>query len=132
VAAFNKVILVGNVTRDIELRYIQSGTPVADIGLAVNDRVKRGEEWVDEVCFIDVTVWGRTAEVANEYLSKGKPVLIEGKLKLEQWEKDGVKHSKHKVVCEKLQLLGGKGEGPGQSSKSSHSESEEGDYDVPF
>lgn len=112
-SSFNRVILVGNVTRDPELRHIPSGTAVADIGIAVNDRVKRGDEWVDEATFVDVTLWGRTAEIANEYLHKGAPVLIEGRLKLECWEKDGRKHSKLKVVGERLQLLGSKGGGGG-------------------
>jgi single-strand DNA-binding protein len=110
-ASFNRVILVGNMTRDPELRYISSGTAVSDVGLAVNDRVKRGDQWVEETTFVDVTLWGRTAEIANEYLSKGSPVLIEGRLKLDRWEKDGQKHSKLKVIGERLQMLGGRGEG---------------------
>lgn len=112
-ASFNRVILVGNLTRDPELRYIPSGTAVSDIGLAVNDRVKRGDQWVDEATFVDITLWGRTAEIANEYLSKGAPVLIEGRLKLDRWEKDGQKHSKLKVIGERLQMLGGKEGGGG-------------------
>ena len=112
-ASFNRVVLVGNLTRDPELRYIPSGTAVSDIGIAVNDRVKRGDQWVDEATFVDVTLWGRTAEIANEYLSKGAPVLIEGRLKLERWEKDGQKHSKLKVVGERLQMLGAREGGPG-------------------
>ena len=79
---------------------------MSDIGLAVNDRVKRGDQWVDEATFVDITLWGRTAEIANEYLSKGSPVLIEGRLKLDRWEKDGQKHSKLKVMGERLQMLG--------------------------
>src|SRR4029079_18910208 len=112
-ASLNRVILVGNLTRDPELRYIPSGTAVSEIGLAVNDRVKRGDQWVDETKFVDVTMWGRTAEVANEYLSKGSPVLIEGRLKLDSWEKDGQKRSKLRVVCEKMQMLGGRDGGGG-------------------
>jgi single-strand DNA-binding protein len=112
-ASYNRVILVGNLTRDPELRYIPSGTAVSDIGLAVNDRIKRGDQWVDETTFVDITLWGRTAEIANEYLSKGSPVLIEGRLKLDRWEKDGQKHSKLKVVGDKLQMLGSRGEGGG-------------------
>ena len=108
-ASFNRVILVGNLTRDPELRYIPSGTAVSDIGLAVNDRVKKGDQWVDETTFVDITLWGRTAEIANEYLSKGSPVLIEGRLKLDRWEKDGQKHSKLKVTGDKLQMLGSQG-----------------------
>jgi single-strand DNA-binding protein len=110
-ASYNRVVLVGNLTRDPELRYIPSGTAVSDIGLAVNDRVKRGDQWVDETTFVDITLWGRTAEIANEYLSKGSPVLIEGRLKLDRWEKDGQKHSKLKVIGERMQMLGGRGEG---------------------
>jgi single-strand DNA-binding protein len=117
-ASYNRVILVGNLTRDPELRYIPSGTAVSDIGLAVNDRIKRGDQWVDEVTFVDITLWGRTAEIANEYLSKGSPVLIEGRLKLDRWEKDGQKHSKLKVVGDKMQMLGSKGEGGGSGGGS--------------
>src|SRR5262245_31249784 len=110
-ASFNRVILMGNVTRDIEVKYLQSGTAVTEMGLAVNDRRKNQQtgEWIDEVTFVDVTLWGRTAEIAGEYLSKGSPVLIEGRLKLHTWEKDGQKHSKIRVVCENMRLLGGRG-----------------------
>ncbi len=125
-ASYNRVILVGNLTRDPELRYIPSGTAVSDIGLAVNDRIKRGEQWVDEVTFVDITLWGRTAEIANEYLSKGSPVLIEGRLKLDRWEKDGQKHSKLKVVGDKLQMLGSKGEGGGGGGSGGRSRSSSG------
>jgi single-strand DNA-binding protein len=131
-ASYNRVILVGNLTRDPELRYIPSGTAVTDIGLAVNDRVKRGDQWVEEATFVDVTLWGRTAEIANEYLSKGAPVLIEGRLKLDRWEKDGQKHSKLKVVGERLQMLGGKagGGGGGSGGRSSSGSGEStGSYD---
>jgi single-strand DNA-binding protein len=117
-ASFNRVILVGNLTRDPELRYIPSGTAVSDIGLAVNDRIKKGDQWVDEATFVDITLWGRTAEIANEYLSKGSPVLIEGRLKLDRWEKDGQKHSKLKVVGDRLQMLGSR-EGGGRSGSRS-------------
>ena len=112
-ASFNRVILMGNLTRDPELRYIQSGMAVTDIGLAVNDKRKAANgEWVDEVTFVDVTIWGRTAETASEYLTKGSPVLIEGRLKLDSWEKDGQKRSKLKVVCENMRMVGSRG-GPG-------------------
>jgi single-strand DNA-binding protein len=111
-ASFNRVILLGNLTRDIELRYLQNSMAVADIGVAVNDRRKNANgEWIEETTFVDVTVWGRTAEVMSEYLSKGSPVFIEGRLKLESWEKDGQKRSKLKVICERMQLLGGRGQG---------------------
>jgi single-strand DNA-binding protein len=113
-ASYNRVILVGNVTRDPELRYIPSGTAVTDLGLAVNDRRKNPSgEWVEETTFIDVTLWARQAEVAGEYLSKGSSVLIEGRLKLDTWEKEGQKHSKLKVIGERMQMLGGRGGGSG-------------------
>lgn len=113
-ASYNRVVLVGNLTRDPELRYTPSGTAVTDIGLAVNDRRKnQAGEWVEETTFVDVTLWGRTAEIASEYLSKGSSALIEGRLKLDTWETDGQKRSKLKVIGEKLQLLGGRGQGPG-------------------
>ncbi len=112
-ASFNRVILVGNLTRDPELRYIPSGTAVTDIGLAVNDRRKNAQgEWVEETTFVDVTLWGRQAEVATEYLNKGAPVLIEGRLKLDTWEKEGKKQSKLRVVGERMQMLGGRSGGP--------------------
>ncbi|MEM9187216.1 MAG: single-stranded DNA-binding protein [Planctomycetota bacterium] len=112
-ASYNRVVLVGNLTRDPELRYIPSGTAVSEIGLAVNDRVKKGDQWVDETTFVDVTLWARTAEVCNEYCSKGSSVLIEGRLKLDTWEKDGQKRSKLRVVADKMQMLGGRGGGGG-------------------
>ena len=107
-ASFNRVILVGNLTRDPELRYVAGRTAVCDVGLAVNDRIKRGEEWVEETTFVEVTLWARTAEVANEYLTKGSPVLIEGRLKYEQWEKDGQRRSRLKILGERLRMLGSK------------------------
>ena len=121
-ASFNRVILVGNITRDIELRYTPQGTAVTDIGMAVNDRVKKQGEWVDETTFVDITLWGRTAEVVGEYLSKGSPALIEGRLKLDSWEQDGQKRSKLKIVGERMQMLGGRGGsgGPSGSGGASH------------
>ena len=114
-ASFNRVILVGNLTRDVELKYLQSGSAVAEIGLAVNDRRKNQQtgEWIEEPVFVDITLWGRTAEIASEYLSKGSPVLIEGRLKYDTWEKDGQKRSKLRVVGESLQMLGQRGGGGG-------------------
>ncbi|HBT78298.1 MAG TPA: single-stranded DNA-binding protein [Planctomycetaceae bacterium] len=110
-ASYNRVILLGNLTRDPELRYIPNGTPVTDIGLAVNNRRKGANgEWTDEPVFVDITLFGREAEIACEYLKKGSPTLIEGRLKLDSWEKDGQKFNKLKVVGEKLQLLGGRGD----------------------
>lgn len=111
-ASFNRVILVGNLTRDPELRYIPSGTAVTEIGLAVNDKYKNKQgEWVEEVTFIDITLWARQAEIASEYLSKGAPVLIEGRLKLDSWEKEGKKQYKLRVVGERMQMLSARGQG---------------------
>ncbi|MCH2398825.1 MAG: single-stranded DNA-binding protein, partial [Pirellulales bacterium] len=104
-ASFNRVILVGNITRDIELRYTPGGTAVTELGMAVNDRRKNQTgEWVEETTFVDVTLWARTAEVASEYLGKGDSLLVEGRLKLDSWETDGQKRSKLRVVGERMQM----------------------------
>lgn len=123
----------------MEIRHLQAGTAVCDLGLAVNDRVKRNEQWVDEVTYVDVTLWGRTAEVAGEYLTKGSSVLIDGRLRLEEWtdKQTNQKRSKLKVVGERLQMLGGKkggGEERQSQGRSKQTESEYGssDDDVPF
>jgi single-strand DNA-binding protein len=106
-ADFNRVILMGRLTRDVELKYTQSGLAVTEIGLATSDRHKNQTgEWVEEPVFVDVTLFGRTAEVASEYLSKGSPIFIEGRLKLHTWETDGQKHSKLRVVGERMQMIG--------------------------
>jgi len=124
-ASFNRVILMGNITKDIELRYVGDGMAVTDVRLAVNDRRKNAKgEWVEETTFVDVTLWGRTAEIANQYLSKGSPMFVEGRLKLDSWEKDGQKHSRLRVVGERLQLLprgGGGGKGGQQPDVSEYS-----------
>lgn len=113
-ASFNKVILVGNLTRDPELRHTPGGSAVCEIGLAVNRQWfdKARNEKKEEVTFVDVTLWGRTGEVASEYLSKGKQVLIEGRLQLDQWEdkQTGQKRSKLRVVGESMTMLGSAGE----------------------
>ncbi len=127
-ASFNRVVLVGNLTKDVELRYIPSGTAVTDISLAVNERVKKNDQWVDEANFFDVTLWGRTAEIAGEYLSKGSSVLIEGRLKQDRWEQEGQKRSKVKVIGERMQMLGtrtgGSGTGSSETSGSNYSSQE--------
>ncbi len=127
-ASFNRVILVGNLTRDVELKYLPSGMAVTEIGLAVNDRKKNPSgEWVDDPVFVTVKLWSRTAEIAGEYLNKGSSVLIEGRLKLDNWEKDGQKRSKLYVVGDSLQMLGaksGSGGRGGQPSAPHYDESE--------
>lgn len=118
-ASFNRVILLGNLTRDIELRYTTSGMAIGEVGIAVNDRRKnQAGEWVDEATFVDVKFFGRTAEIAGEYLSKGSPVHLEGRLKLDMWEKDGQKRSKLYVIVEHMQLIGAKPSGEAGASRS--------------
>ena len=120
-ASFNRVILMGNLTRDPEVRYTPKGSAVADIGLAVN-RVYSTDsgEKREETTFVDVTLWGRTAEIAGEYLKKGRPVLIEGRLQLDSWDdkQSGQKRSKLKVIGESMQLLGSR-QGGGEADEGS-------------
>ncbi len=128
-ASYNRVILVGNLTRDIELRYTPSQTAVTDIGLAVNDRRKTATgEWVEEPVFVDVTLWGRTAEIASQYLGKGSSVLIEGRLKFDTWETDGQKRSKLRVVGERMQMLGARGPGQPHPAEGASGEGASGDF----
>lgn len=146
-ANLNKVMLIGNLTRDPELRYTPKGTAVADIGMAIN-RVWSNEsgQKQEETTFVDVTLWGRQAELAEKYLGKGRGVYIEGRLQLDTWDdkETGKKRSKLKVVGENLQFLpdgkGGSGDSVGaQRSQSDHSSSgkpatavEEDEDDIPF
>lgn len=104
---FNKVIMVGNLTRDVELRYLNTGSALATFGLASNRKYKKADGMqVDDTCFVDVTLFGRTAEVANQYLKKGSKVLIEGRLNFETWtDQQGGKRSKHSIVAESMQML---------------------------
>ena len=110
-ASYNKVFLLGNLTRDPEVRYTPKGSAVADLGIAVNRQytLDTGEKR-EEVTFVDVTFWGRTAEVAGEYLKKGRSVFIEGRLQLDTWDdkQSGQKRSKLKVIGEMMQMLGGR------------------------
>ena len=108
-ASVNKVILIGNCTRDPEVRYTPKGTAVADIGMALNRYFSSdGGEKREETTFVDVTLWGRQAEVAGEYLKKGRPVYIEGRLQMDSWDdkNTGQKRTKLKIVGEQMQLLG--------------------------
>lgn len=124
--SYNKVLLMGNLTRDVELKYTPSNQAVANIGIAVNRRYQTREgEQRDETTFVDCEAWGRTAEVMNQYLSKGRPVFLEGRLKLDQWEdQQGGKRSKLKVVVENFQFVdsrsdsGGGGSGGGSGGAS--------------
>jgi single-strand DNA-binding protein len=107
-ANYNKVILVGNLTRDPELRMLPSQSAVVEFGLAVNRKWRSADgQQREDVCFIDCTAFGKQAETIKQYCSKGKPLLVEGRLHLDRWDgKDGQKHSKHKVVIENFQFLG--------------------------
>ena len=107
---FNKIILVGNLTRDIELRYSQAGMGIAKTAIATSRKFTSNGEKKEEVCFIDITFFGRSAEVANQYLRKGSKILIEGRLNFEQWvDQNGQKRSKHSVIVETMQMLDSKG-----------------------
>ena len=113
-ANLNKVLLLGNVTRDPEVRYTPKGSAVCDLGVAVNRAYTTDSgEKREEVTFVDVTLWGRTAEVASEYLKKGRPVFIEGRLQMDTWDdkQTGQKRSRLRVVAENMQLLGGRPSG---------------------
>src|SRR6266404_6345384 len=118
-ANLNRVLLIGNLTRDPELRYTPKGTPVTEIGLAVN-RIFSGEdgEKKEETTFVDVTLWARQAEIAGQYLKKGRPVFIEGRLQLDTWDdkQTGQKRSRLRVVAENMQMLGSRGESEGGGS----------------
>jgi len=121
-ASFNKVILLGNLTRDPEMRYTPSGTPIASFGLAVSRRYRQGDEQKEEVCFVDITAFGRSAEIVGEYLSKGRPVLIEGRLRWHSWETEGgQRRSKLDVTAERVNLMPRTGQDGGGSRQSAGS-----------
>jgi len=134
---FNKVFLMGNLTRDVELRHTSGNQAVANIGLAVNRRYRTGDgENREETTFVDCEAWGRTAETMAKYLSKGRPVFIEGRLKLDSWQdKEGNNRSKIRVVVEGFQFIdsrgGGGGGGGGGGSQNDYS-SAPPDDDIPF
>ncbi|NOX16571.1 MAG: single-stranded DNA-binding protein [Epsilonproteobacteria bacterium] len=118
---YNRVILVGNLTRDPELRYMPNGGAVCTIGIATNRKYKKQDGSAgEEVCFVDVTFFARTAEVANQYLKKGSKILVEGRLKLDQWvDQNGGKRSKHSVVADNMQMLDSKGSSEGGYNQNS-------------
>lgn len=114
--SFNKVIIAGNVSRDLELRHIGNGTAVTDVSLAINSQWKdKSGEKKEEVTFVDCTIWGKTAETAAQYLKKGSPVMFEGRLHQESWEDktSGAKRTKLKVIVETMVFLGSGGGGKG-------------------
>ena len=119
-ANLNKVLLIGRLTRDPETRTTQSGSSVVAFGLAVNRTYVRRDsgEKVEETCFVDVEAWGRTGETIARYMSKGRQLLVEGRLKFDSWERDGQRRSKLSVVCENFQFLGDRGGGGGGDARS--------------
>lgn len=141
----NRVILVGRLTRDLgndekSFGYVASGQARAIVSIAVNRSKKNGDQWVDEVSYFDVTIWGKTAENLKPYLTKGKQIAVDGFLKQDRWEKDGQKFSKISVVATNVQLLGGKENG-NNSASSNPTESQvsqpfenisEAPADIPF
>jgi len=131
-ASVNKVMLLGNLTRDPEIRYTPKGTAVTDLGMAIN-RIRTGDngERIEEVTYVDVTLWGRQAELAGQYLGKGRPVFIEGRLQLDQWDdkQSGQKRSRLRVVVENMQFL--PGGGGGNTGGGSAYESEQSSQDQP-
>ena len=131
-AGFNKVILMGNLTRNPELRYTPSGMPVASFGLAVSRRFKQGDDLKEEVCFVDIVVFGKQAEHCGQYLSKGNGAIVEGRLQQRRWEtEDGQKRSKHEVVAQTVTFMpkrqdGGAGAEPPTHDEPGYEMSEEG------
>jgi single-strand DNA-binding protein len=140
-ANYNKVLLMGNLTRDPELKYLQSGQAVVNIGLAVNRkyRNRNTQEMVEETTFVDIEGWGQQAETFSKYMTKGRPVFIEGRLRLDSWEgKDGQKKNKLRVVMERFQFIGGPGErsaagDPAEAGQVADGGGEDYDFeDIPF
>jgi single-strand DNA-binding protein len=128
-ANFNKVMLMGNLTRDPEVRYTPSGMAVADLRLAVNRRYRSADgQERDETCFVNVTVWGKQGETCGQYLKRGRPVFIEGRLKFDEWEKEGQKFNRLSVVAERVQFLG---DGGGRGGQQAEPDRESGGGGVP-
>ncbi len=114
--SINHVVLVGNLTRNAELKYTNSGMAISSFAIAVNMRRKKDEQWVDEAHFFDIEYFGKAAEAVNQYLVKGKQVGVEGSLRQDRWEKDGQARSKVKITASNIMLLGGRpgaGQAPG-------------------
>ncbi len=134
-ASYNRVLVMGNLTRDVDLRHTATGTAVAEIGLAMNETFKnKAGEKVEQVCFVDVIVWGRQAETSAEYLTKGSPVFVEGRLQLDQWETDGgEKRQKLRVRADRVQFLGsGKKGAPIPDESRAPGGAVEYEDDIPF
>lgn len=142
----NHVVLIGRLTRDLgederSFGYVGNGQARANVSIAVNRSKKNGDQWIDEVSYFDITIWGKTAENLKPYLTKGKQICVEGHLKQDRWEKEGQKFSKVSIIADNVQLLGGKSDGVQSSGASTFkpaennsNSGEEGDFpeDIPF
>jgi single-strand DNA-binding protein len=134
-ANYNYCCIVGNLTRDPEVKFIPSGTAVAAFGVAVNEKYKVGEDWKERVNYFDVEAWGKLAEICGENLAKGRNVLVAGALRYESWEKDGEKKSRIKIVADKVQFLGAKPEGKSKEEPKANGKKTppvSSDDDIPF
>lgn len=135
-ASLNKVMLIGNLTRDPQLSYLPSQMPVVEFGMAVNDRRKQQDgSYVDKANFIDLSIFGKRAEALQKYVKKGDPLFVEGKLDYQQWEKDGQKRSKLKVIVQNFEFIGKSGGGNQSAPTPSDPEPPYGggmDDDIPF
>lgn len=146
----NHVVLIGRLTQDLgsderSFGYVGNGQARANVSIAVNRAKKSGDEWIDEVSYFNITIWGKTAENLKPYLTKGKQICVEGHLKQDRWEKEGKKESRITIIADNVQLLGGKSEGAGNNTaprfeptnntvNNQPSASAEGDFpeDIPF
>ncbi len=139
-ADINQVILVGRLTRDGDLRVLNNGTHVCKLSIAVNRKVKKQDQWIDEASFFDASLWGKQAEVLSKYLTKGRQVAIQGELRQDRWESNGEKRSKVEIHANYVQLLGGNDRNtvPAAPSSSYHDEAPsipqgpDFEEDVPF
>lgn len=137
--SYNKVILIGNLTKDPEIRYTPSGTPVANFRLAVNHKYKQGDDLKEEVCYIDVVVFGKQAENCGQFLNKGQSVIVDGRLQERRWEtEEGQKRSKHEVVAQVVRFMPKRGDSAAPTAKAESVPDEAepavggADSDVPF
>ena len=129
---YNKIVLVGNLTRDIELRYSQGGMGIAKTAIATSRKFTSNGEKKEEVCFVDITFFGKSAEVANQYLRKGSKILVDGRLNFEQWmDQNGQKRSKHSVTVETMQMLDSKGDNQTQQQNPAPQQGQQQSYQQP-
>ncbi len=133
-ADINHVVIVGRLTRDAELKYINTGTAVSKFSIAINKRKKVNEQWVEEAHFFNIVLWGKVAEALDPYLKKGKQVGIDGELRQNRWEQDGQSRSRVEIVANNIQLLGGKTDSSGGSGDFNQNTAEYSEFkdDIPF